>query len=92
MIRSFRCPETGRLANDQSVAKFKAIERAARRKLELLASANRLEDLRVPPGNRLEALRGNRAGQHSLRINRQWRVCFRWVGSDAYDIEIVDCH
>jgi proteic killer suppression protein len=85
MIRSVRCPETARLANDQPVAKLTPIERAARRKY-------RLEAVRVPPGNRLEALRGNRAGQHSLRINRKWRVCFRWVGSDAYDFEIVDYH
>lgn len=62
------------------------------RKLRQLHAATRLETLRVPPGNRLEALTGNRAGQYSIRINDQWRICFRWEGSDAYDVEIVDYH
>ena len=62
------------------------------RKLLILDAADRLEDLRVPPGNRLEKLRGDRAGQHSIRVNDQWRLCFRWAGSDAYDVEIVDYH
>ena len=92
MIRSFRCRDTARLAADQWVRRFASIERLARRKLELLASASRLEDLGVPPGNRLEALRGDRAGQHSIRINRQWRICFRWRDGDAYEVEIVDYH
>lgn len=68
-----------------------AIERAARRKLEMLAAAGRLEDLKVPPGNHLEALKGNRNGQHSIRINAQWRLCFRWQDG-AEDVEIVDYH
>jgi len=92
MIRSFRCRDTARLANDQSMPRFRAIERVARRKLELLASAARLEDLRFPPGNQLEALKGDRVGQHSIRINKQWRICFRWIDRDAYDVEIVDYH
>lgn len=91
MIRSFRDRETEQLFNDQPVRRFAAIERAARRKLILLDAAVRLEDLRIPPGNRLEALRGNRTGQHSIRINDQWRICFRWDG-DARDVEIVDYH
>ena len=92
MLRSFRCRETERLANDIDVRRFRSIERVARRKLELLAGATALEDLRVPPGNRLEALRGDRAGQHSIRINDQWRICFRWMEGNAYDVEIVDYH
>jgi len=62
------------------------------RKLVLVDAAERLEDLRVPPGNRLEKLKGARAGQHSIRVNNQWRVCFRWTGADAHDVEIVDYH
>jgi toxin HigB-1 len=91
MIKSFRCRDTQLLANDEPVKRFKAIERIARRKLEMLASAERLEDLRSPPGNRLEALKGDRKGQYSIRINDQWRVCFRW-DDGAEDVEIVDYH
>jgi proteic killer suppression protein len=78
MIKSFRCRDTEALADDEPVKRFKAIERVARRKLEMLASAGKLPDLRSPPGNRLEALKGERKGQHSIRINAQWRICFRW--------------
>jgi toxin HigB-1 len=92
MIRSFRSGDTERLANDQPVRRLRSIERVARRKLEMLAAARRLDDLRQPPGNRLEALRGDRAGQHSIRINDQWRICFRWADGDAYDVEVVDYH
>ena len=74
------------------VRRWSAIERAARRKLELLHASIKLKDLRVPPGNRLEKLKGDRLGQHSIRINDQWRICFVWKGSDAYDVEIVDYH
>jgi len=91
MIKSFRCRDTELLSNDQSVKRFEAIERVARRKLEMLASAERLEDLRTPPGNRLEVLKGDRKGQYSIRINDQWRVCFRWHDG-AEDVEIVDDH
>jgi toxin HigB-1 len=68
------------------------IQRIALRKLRMLHRAQSLQDLRVPPGNRLEAVRGGRIGQHSIRINRQWRICFRWKGKDAHDVEIVDYH
>ena len=92
MIRSFRDPRTESLFNDLDVPHFRAIERTARRKLLYLHQARRLEDLRVPPGNRLETLKGDRQGQHSIRINDQWRICFRWRDGDAFDVEIVDYH
>jgi len=91
MIKSFRCKDTKRLFDDQPVRRFQSCERAARRKLEMLAAAERLEELRLPPGNRLEAWHGDRAGQHSIRINDQWRICFRWE-SGAVEVEIVDYH
>ena len=74
------------------VRRFQSIERTGRRKLLYLHAALRLEDLRVPPGNQLELLKGKRAGTHSIRINDQWRVCFVWRGGDAHDVEIVDYH
>jgi proteic killer suppression protein len=92
MIRSFRCVETEALSNGERVRRFVNIEAVAQRKLRQLQIAGRLEDLRVPPGNRLEALKGNRAGQHSIRINDQWRVCFRWTQAGAEDVEILDYH
>ena len=93
MIRSFACPETERLFNDETSRRWPTqIQRAARRKLLLLHQARRLEDLRAPPGNRLEALKGDRNGQHSIRVNDQWRICFRWEAADAYGVEIVDYH
>ena len=92
MIRSFRCRETERLTRGFRVRRFVAIERVGRRKLAQLDAAATLEFLRVPPGNRLEALRGDRAGQHSIRINDRWRLCFRFVDGDAHDAEIVDYH
>ncbi len=92
MIISFRCKDTERLFYDKPVRRFSAIERIARRKLLLLHAAQRLEDLRVPPGNRLEALKGDRKGQYSICINDQWRICFRWRDGDAHDVEIVDYH
>lgn len=92
MIRSFRDPRTEALFNDQDVPRFRAIERVARRKLLFLHQAQRLEDLKAPPGNRLEALKGDRKGQHSIRINDQWRICFRWKDGDIFDVEIVDYH
>jgi proteic killer suppression protein len=79
------------LFDDQFVKAFAAFERQARRKLLLLHAARTLGDLRIPPGNRLEALRGDRQGQHSIRINDQWRICFRW-DDGAFDVEIVDYH
>lgn len=92
MIRSFRCRDTEALAKGSRVRRFIHIEVVARRKLRQLEVSSRLEDLRVPPGNRLELLQGKRAGQHSIRINDQWRVCFRWSDSGAEDVEIVDYH
>ncbi len=93
MIRSFRDRDAARLFERQPVRKLAPdVQRVALRKLRQLDAAVTLGDLRVPPGNRLEKLSGNRAGQHSIRINEQWRVCFRWVGSDAQDVEIVDYH
>lgn len=92
MIVSFRCADTEALANGQRVRRFVNIETVARRKLRQLQIAGRLEDLRVPPGNRLEALKGDRAGQYSIRVNDQFRVCFRWTAAGAEDVEIVDYH
>ena len=92
MIRTFRCKHTEALFNDLSTRRFQAIQNVARRKLEMLDAASKLEDLKMPPGNRLEALKADRRGQHSIRINNQWRLCFRWKNGDAYDVEIVDYH
>ena len=92
MIKSFRTIDTEALFNDRLVARFRAIERPARRKLFYLNHARSLQDLLVPPGNRLEALKADRKGQHSIRVNDQWRICFRWQEGHAYDVEIVDYH
>ena len=96
VARKLVTPGKGILAADESegtIAKrFAAIERIIRRKLLLLHAAARLDDLRIPPGNRLEALRGDRAGQHSIRVNDQWRICFIWKDGEAHDVEIVDYH
>jgi proteic killer suppression protein len=92
MIRSFSCADTEALGRGHRVRRFVNISGVARRKLRQLEIANRLDDLRVPPGNRLEALKGDRAGQFSIRINDQWRVCFRWTKAGAEDVEIVDYH
>lgn len=92
MIKGFKCSETQALSKGQQVRRFSNIAAVARRKLRQLEIAGRLGDLRVPPGNRLEALKGNRAGQHSIRINDQFRLCFRWTDTGAEDVEIVDYH
>lgn len=93
MIKSFRDRDTERLFQRERVKRFAPhMQRVALRKLRMLDAATTLEDLRVPPGNRLEKLKGDRGGQHSIRINRQWRICFRWRSGDAYDVEIVDYH
>jgi proteic killer suppression protein len=92
MIRSFRSRETQRLAEDQDVPRFRAIQRMARRKLALLTAARQLDDLRSPPGNRLEALRGDRAGQHSIGVNDRWRLCFEWREGEACAVELCDYH
>ena len=93
MVKSFRDRDAERLFDRQPVRKYgKDVQRIGLRKLRILDAATSLEDLRVPPGNRLERLRGDRAGQHSIRVSDQWRIYFRWRGGDAYDVEIVDCH
>jgi proteic killer suppression protein len=92
MIQSFACPETRALFESQLVKKFGNFERVARRKLLMLNAATQLKDLRIPPGNRLEALQGDRLGQYSIRINRQWRICFHWQQDGAHAVEIVDYH
>jgi proteic killer suppression protein len=92
MIRSCRCPNTERLAQGWAVPQFQAFERVARRKLRQLDIAGRLDDLRIPPGNRLEALRADRVGQHSIRINDQFRLCFVWTEAGPEAVEIVDYH
>jgi proteic killer suppression protein len=91
VIKAFRCAETESLFSGARVPRFVNIEAVARRKLEMVAAAKKLEDLRSPPGNRLEALKGDRAGQHSIRVNDQFRVCFRW-NDGAENVEIVDYH
>jgi proteic killer suppression protein len=92
MIKSFKRADTEKLFHDVLVAQFRSIERPARRKLFYLHRARTLNDLKQPPGNRLEALKGDRKGQHSIRINDQWRICFKWSEGDVYDVEIVDYH
>ena len=92
MILSFADRDTEYLFGDKRVRRFSGIERAARRKLLFLHRAVDLDDLRSPPGNRLELLKGDRAGQHSMRINDQWRICFVWTTEGTRDVEIVDYH
>ena len=93
MIKSFAERDTERLFQRERVRRFPAgLLRLMLRKVGLVDAAEQLEDLRVPPGNRLEKLKSDRAGQHSIRINDQWRVCFRWKDGNAYDVEIVDYH
>ncbi len=93
MIKSFGDRDTERLFAREPVRRLPAdLRRVMLRKLVAIDAAETLEDLRVPPGNRVEKLRGDRQGQHSIRVNDQWRVCFRWEGADAYDVEIVDYH
>lgn len=92
VIKSFRCADTERLHNRERTRRFQAVEAIARRKLRQLEAATELRDLSAPPGNRLEALHGDRKGQHSVRINDQWRICFIWREGNAYEVEIVDYH
>lgn len=93
MIKSFACKETERLFERQFSRKLpQSIQRVARRKLEILDAAGVLQDLRIPPSNLLEKLSGDRKGQHSIRVNDQWRICFEWQSGDAYNVEITDYH
>ena len=93
MIKSCKDKETEKLFHGRFSAKLpQAIQRVAAIKLKILNAATVPETLRIPPSNYLEALRGDREGQHSIRINKQWRICFVWQGNDAYDVEIVDYH
>ena len=93
MIKSFSCKETEKIFNRLYSRKFPTdIQRSALRKLRMLNRAISLQDLRVPPGNRLEELKGDHKGQNSIRINDQWRICFTWQNSEAFDVEIVDYH
>ena len=93
MIKSFRGREAEKIWGGRVSTRLpQDIQRVARRKLRMLNGARSLEDLRTPPGNALEVLKGDRAGMYSIRINDQWRVCFRWVGGDAHDVEIADYH
>ena len=92
MIKNFKCKDTEKFFNDFNVKKFRSILKIARIKLELLNATVSLNSLRIPPGNRLEQLKGDRKSQHSIRINDQWRICFIWRDEDAYDVEIVDYH
>ena len=92
MIRTFKSPLAQALFEGKTVAQFANFRSVAERKLQMLHRAVRLDDLRIPPNNRLEALKGNRKGQYSIRINDQWRVCFRFDGADVWDVEIIDYH
>ncbi|HWB52615.1 MAG TPA: type II toxin-antitoxin system RelE/ParE family toxin [Tepidisphaeraceae bacterium] len=92
MIRSFKCAETAKIFRRTGSKRYRPIQKIALRKLLLIEGAERLDDMRVPPGNRLEKLTGDRSGLHSIRINAQWRICFRWEGDSAWDVEIVDYH
>ena len=92
MIRSFRCRDVERMFNRLPSRRWRSIERVLRRKLAMLNAATSLTDLTAPPSNRLEALKGDRRGQHSIRINDQWRVCFVWRDGDAHDVEVIDYH
>ncbi len=93
MIKSFADKEAEKIFGREFSKKLpNDIQKPARRKLEVLDAAESINDLRIPPSNRLEKLKGNRIHQHSIRINDQWRICFQWRGSDAYEVEIVDYH
>ena len=93
MINNFKCPETEMIFNGEQSRRLPAnIQNVARRKLRMLNNAVKLEDLRIPPANRLEQLHGNRKGQHSIRINQKWRVCFIWNDGNPENVEIVDYH
>ena len=93
MIKSFKCKETEKIFNREYSLKLPVdIQRTALRKLLMIHAAININDLRVPPANHLEQLKGGRRGQHSIRINEQWRICFKWAAGNAYELEIIDYH
>ena len=92
MIKSYKCRDTEQLKKTGENRRFRAIERIALRKLDMLEAVTEVEALRIPPSNHFEALRGKREGQYSIRINLQWRICFTWYEGNAYNVEIVDYH
>ncbi len=92
MIKSFKCKDTEKLFSDRDVKRFRSISRKARIKLEILNATVSLDGLKVPPGNRLETLKGDRKGQYSIRIDSQWRICFKWEDGNTHQVEIVDYH
>tara|TARA_R110000868_G_scaffold26661_8_gene102426 strand:- start:673 stop:951 length:279 start_codon:yes stop_codon:yes gene_type:complete len=92
MIQSYKCRQTHKLASGARVKQFEQFESVARRKLRMLEAATQLSDLKAPPSNKLEALKRDRKGQHSIRINDKWRLCFVWKDGHAYNVEIVDYH
>lgn len=92
MVKTFRCKDTQALFEGKTPRRFRAFAAVAERKLQMIDDASALDDLRAPPGNRLETLRGDRKGQWSIRINEQWRICFRFEGGNAFEVEIVDYH
>lgn len=92
MIKTFKCRDTEAMFNGKRIVRFISVQSVAMRKLAILNVTGRIEDLRVPPGSRLEALKGKRQGQWSIRINDQWRICFRVEAGNAFDVEIVDYH
>lgn len=93
MIINFKCQETEKIWQGERSAKLPSdIQHVARRKLRMLNSAKQLNDLRIPPNNRLEAAKGNRKGMYSIRVNKQWRICFKWINGGVYDVSIEDYH
>jgi len=93
MIKSFKCKETEKIWNEKFSKKFpNDIQKGALKKLLMIEAANYLSDLKIPPKNHLESLKGDRQGQHSIRINDQWRICFKWLDNHAFDVEIIDYH
>lgn len=92
MVKLFNCKDTEKLFKDYDVKKFRSIARKARIKLEMLNATVSLDGLKVPPGNRLEALKGDRKGQYSIQVDSQWRICFKWIEGNTYEVEIVDYH
>ena len=92
MIKNFKCKSTNAIYAGTRVLKWRSFQKQAERRLQMLDSATCLDDLKQLPSNRFEALKGNRKGQYSIRINKQWRICFKWIDKEPHDVEIVDYH